>query len=76
MVMVTMTGTNSGPMMGKPGSNKQFKVQGSDILIIKDGKASERWGFSEEMKMMGQLGAMPGPEAQADTTKMMNAQKK
>jgi len=61
MAYLTMTGTNSGPMMGKPGTNKQINIDGIDIIAIKDGKATERWGFFDDMKMMQQLGMMPPP---------------
>jgi len=59
MAMVTMTGTNSGTMMGHPATNKQVNIQGTDIMVLKDGKATDRWGFFEDMKMMQQLGMMP-----------------
>src|SRR5436309_3209860 len=59
MVQFTMTGTNSGPMMGRPGTNKSVNVQGTDVLILKDGKATDRWGYFEEGKWMKQLGMMP-----------------
>ena len=63
----TMTGTNSGPMMGMPATNKQVHIDGVDVLIINDDlKASEHWGYSEEMKMMTQLGMMGNP---SDSTK-------
>jgi steroid delta-isomerase-like uncharacterized protein len=55
----TMTGTNTGPMVGMPATNKAMKIDGVDIVRIKDGKAVEHWGYSEEMKMMMQLGMMP-----------------
>jgi steroid delta-isomerase-like uncharacterized protein len=68
----TMTGTNSGPFMGMPATNKQFNIDGVDIVTIKDGKANEHWGYQEEMKMMSQIGVMGGP---ADSS-AMSAEKK
>lgn len=56
---ITLKGTNTGPSMGMPPTNKQINVEGVDIVIIKDGKAAEHWGYMEEMKMMQQLGMMP-----------------
>jgi steroid delta-isomerase-like uncharacterized protein len=56
---VTMTGTNSGPMMGMPATNQQVTVDGVDIVVVKDGKAVERWGVFDRMKMMQDLGMMP-----------------
>ena len=60
MAHVTMSGTNSGSFMGMPATNKPFSIEGVDIVIIKDGKATEHWGYMEEMKMMEQLGMGPG----------------
>ena len=66
MAHFTMTGTNSGMWMGGPPSNKQMNIDGVDILVIKDGKASEHWGYMEESKMMHQLGMGGSPEAHND----------
>lgn len=64
---ISMTGTNSGPMApGMPATNKSFSADGIDIVVIKDGKATERWGFGDSEKMMKDLGMMGGPPA--DTT--------
>lgn len=57
---VKFSGTNTGPMMGMPATNKKV----SDIVFIdwvrwKDGKFVEHWGMGEDMKMMQQLGMMP-----------------
>ena len=63
----TMTGTNSGPMMGMPATNKKINVQGVDIIRLgADGKATDHWGYMEEQKMMMQLGMMPPPMAGGD----------
>ncbi len=64
---VNMTGTNSGPMGQMPATNKPINIDGIDVVVIKDGKASERWGMFDSMKMMGQLGMMG---AQPDASKM------
>ena len=69
---IKMTGTNSGGTGQMPATNKSFDVEGVDIIVMKDGKAAERWGYAEEMKMMQQLGMMPEPgAAPMDTTKKM-----
>lgn len=74
VAVYTMTGTNTGPMMGMPPTNKSFEIQGVDIIVVKDGRATEHWGFSEEMKMMMQLGMMPEMGAPADSTAMAPAE--
>ena len=59
-----MTGTNSGSMgPNMPATGKTINIEGIDLLQIKDGKATDRWGFGDDMKMMTQLGMMPPPGA-------------
>ena len=70
MAMITMTGTNSGPMGGMPATNKKINISIMDCIVMKDGKATDRWGMSEEMKMMQQLGMMPAPGAMPGTPNM------
>jgi predicted ester cyclase len=49
--------TNTGPMgEGMPATGKAVDVNGVDILRWENGKAAEHWGYSEEGKMMEQLG--------------------
>ncbi len=57
---LTMTGTNSGPFANMPATNKSVKINGVDIVLIKDGKAIERWGVFDDLSMMTQLGMMGG----------------
>jgi steroid delta-isomerase-like uncharacterized protein len=52
---VTMTGTNSGPMRSMPATNKSFKINGVDIIVVKDGKARDRWGMFDDISLMRQL---------------------
>ena len=56
MVKFHMTGTNTGMFMGAPATGKMIDIEGADILVIKDGMATEHWGYMEESKMMNQLG--------------------
>jgi predicted ester cyclase len=56
----SMTGTNSGPMMGKPATNKKMtNVDGIDIARWENGKFVEHWGLFDVPSMMMQLGMMP-----------------
>jgi len=57
---LTMTGTNTGPFGNMPASNKPVKINGIDIVRIKDGKATERWGVFEDLSMMTQMGIVGG----------------
>ncbi len=59
-VRYTVSGTNSGPMMGMPATNKKFSnVSGIDIVKWSNGKFVEHWGNFDAMSMMMQLGMMP-----------------
>lgn len=62
-IHLRMTGTNSGPWGAMPATNKAMDVMGCDVIRFANGKASEHWGYMEEMKMMTQLGLIPPPDA-------------
>jgi len=68
--LITMKGTNTGPMMGMPPTGKSFNIQGVDIVRIVNGKAVEHWGFYDHTKMMEQLGLMPPHGAQSPDANM------
>ena len=53
----TLKGTNTGPMPnGKPGAGKTVEFESLNILRIKDNKIIDRWGLTDELRMMKQLG--------------------
>ena len=59
-------GVNNGSMgEGMPATNKPIDVHAVDVLRFENGKVVEHWGYMEEMKMMQQLGMMPGDETGA-----------
>jgi len=56
----TMSGTNSGAMMGMPATNKKMTdVGGIDWVRWENGKFVEHWGYFDDRAMMSQLGLMP-----------------
>lgn len=57
----TLTGTQTGPLMGFPPSGKKVKIRGMQISKFKDGKMVERWGSSDELGMLQQLGILKNP---------------
>lgn len=59
IVRSTVTGTSTGPYFGKPPTGKSFRVTGTDVYLIKDGKFRSRWGNEDAMGMMTQLGYLP-----------------
>jgi predicted ester cyclase len=73
----SMTGTNSGSMMGMPATNKKMTaVMGIDMARWENGKFVEHWGLFDVNAMMTQLGLMPPPGAHAPDAGMMDDKKK
>lgn len=60
---IRMRGTNTGEMMGMPATGKPIDIQAIDIVAVRDGKAYEHWGVTDNAAMMTQLGLMPAPAA-------------
>ncbi|MHA3701797.1 ester cyclase [Jatrophihabitans sp. YIM 134969] len=52
----TLSGTNNGPFQGHDATGKTISVRGVQISRISDGKLIERWGSSDELGIMKQLG--------------------
>ena len=61
---VGFSGTNDGEFMGMPATGRSVNVEGIDIVRFDaDGRAVEHWGVLDQMSLMAQLGAIPGPPA-------------
>lgn len=58
---ITMSGTNTGPLMGMPATGKEVHYDGVEIVRIADGKIVEFWGLLDRLTMMQQLGLGGGP---------------
>jgi len=58
-VQLRMTGTNAGMFMGMPATGKAVDIELVDVMRFIDSKVVEHWGYSQEVKMMQQLGLMP-----------------
>jgi steroid delta-isomerase-like uncharacterized protein len=54
----TLTGTQQGPLMGIPPTGKKVSIRGVQISKFKNGKMVERWGSSDELGMLQQLGVL------------------
>ncbi len=55
----TITGTHQGTFQGVPPTNKAMKARGVQIARFADGKMVERWGSSDELGILKQLGVEP-----------------
>jgi steroid delta-isomerase-like uncharacterized protein len=58
-VRFTATGTHRGEFAGVPATGKSISISGIDIVRFEDDKIAEHWGYSDQMGLMQQLGAMP-----------------
>jgi predicted ester cyclase len=54
-----MTGTHQGELMGIEPTGKKVDVMMFDRIRMRDGKAVEHWGASDDLGMMTQLGVVP-----------------
>jgi steroid delta-isomerase-like uncharacterized protein len=62
-IAYTISGTQTGPLMGFAPTGKKIKIRGVQIAKFKDGKMVERWGSSDELGMLQQLGVLEQPKA-------------
>lgn len=53
----TLIGTNTGPLSdGSPPNGKKIQFEAFNILRLEDGQVIERWGITDQLAMMEQLG--------------------
>ncbi len=58
-IAYTLTGTHQGDFNGIAPTGKTIEVRGLQIGRFEDGKIVERWGSSDELGILQQLGAAP-----------------
>ncbi len=56
----TITGTHQGDFQGIAPTGKSIKARGVQIARFTDGRMVERWGSSDELGILKQLGVTPG----------------
>lgn len=52
----TLTGTHKGDFMGVVGTGKSVEVRGMQISRFENGKLIERWGSTDELGILKQIG--------------------
>ncbi len=62
-IAYTIKGTHKGNFLGIPPTGKKIKARGMQITRFKDGKIVERWGSSDELGILKQIGAVKGAES-------------
>ncbi len=55
----TLSGTHEGEFQGIEPTHRRIEVRGLQIGRFEDGKIVERWGASDELGILRQLGAVP-----------------
>ena len=58
---VTGRGTHRGDFQGVPPSGRTVTVAGTDIVRVEDGKLAEHWANFDQLGLLSQIGALPGP---------------
>jgi predicted ester cyclase len=53
----TATGTHEGDQLGVPATHRSVCMTGIDIIRIKNGQIVERWGETNGLELMQQIGA-------------------
>jgi steroid delta-isomerase-like uncharacterized protein len=62
-IAYTITGTHKGNFMGIPPTGKKMKASGVQIARFDNGKIVERWGSSDELGILKQIGAVNGADS-------------
>jgi steroid delta-isomerase-like uncharacterized protein len=55
----TITGTHHGDFLGVAPTGKPISARGVQIARFEEGQLVERWGSSDELSILKQLGVMP-----------------
>jgi steroid delta-isomerase-like uncharacterized protein len=62
-IAYTVEGTHKGELMGIPPTGRRMKARGVQIARFENGKLVERWGSSDQLGILQQLGAAPSISA-------------
>ncbi len=57
----TLSGTHKGPLMGIPATEKKVSIRGLQLSKFRNGKMVERWGSSDQLGLLQQIGATSIP---------------
>ena len=62
---MTVQGTNTGPLFGRPSSGRPFTITVFDSVRVADGRVVEHWGVPDRFAVLVQTGALGGAQAPA-----------
>jgi predicted ester cyclase len=60
--LVRGRGTHEGELLGVPATGNDVETEGIAIHRIAEGKIVEYWAVTDTMRVMQQVGAVPGPD--------------
>ena len=60
-IVYTLTGTHEGPLGAITPTGRKMKIRGAQFSKFKDGKMVERWGSSDQLGLLTQLGVTQLP---------------
>jgi steroid delta-isomerase-like uncharacterized protein len=58
-IAYTVTGTHQGDFLGIPATGRQIKARGLQIARFENGQIVERWGSSDQLGILQQIGVNP-----------------
>ncbi|AMM21179.1 hypothetical protein AX769_14855 [Frondihabitans sp. PAMC 28766] len=56
ITVMNLSGTHTGDFMGHAPTGKRFTVRNVQVIGYRDGKASDRWGSTDQVGILQQLG--------------------
>jgi predicted ester cyclase len=56
ITIMNLSGTHTGEWLGHAPTGRRFTVRNVQVLGFRDGKASDRWGSTDELGILQQLG--------------------
>lgn len=59
-IAYTVSGTHQGIFQGIPPTGRKIKARGVQIARFENGKIAERWGSSDELGILKQIGSVSG----------------
>ncbi|HEX4090776.1 MAG TPA: ester cyclase [Trebonia sp.] len=58
ITIMNLSGTHTGPFLGHGPTGKRFTVRNVQVLGFRDGRLSDRWGSTDELGILQQLGLL------------------
>lgn len=58
ITIMNLSGTHTGEFLGHAPTGKRFTVRNVQVIGFRDGKASDRWGSTDQLGILQQLGLL------------------